>query len=477
MNDGVYHIQNASRRGPKDIWPLVVKNLSSEIAPPYAILQIVGCVRDADTGAAIYQVTKPTGDPNASYLINSPQAIAAGGHGQGTNTLPVPVLLGSTAGAAVGADFGAVADSWGISDAGDGFILVSSPIDGKAMVRHKAGGTSGTDHPIVKLRNIGQLLIPARSVLISATATFGSKLSGNDTSNLASFLARQVFLDVSLATGGGFGDATSALLDDPFCIALHDIEARGVNDPVDESPIGDGVCVGLVQVRINFTNATHTHAHLEKNLEGTNIRNDRLVSDTKGRAEIVWREKQTTDGAGTLGPQWAIVLLDNAPAAEDSSIAVCKFSTMPAANTGSPGVGEILTAGLKSLLSDDDPAVAQFPSQVEMTPAFGINLTRHRFTHEQWRSCTLVGKLTAHDSRVNGERELDCYLIGGQLDLISANNYSEDGKQILTHSSSGVADWANLACTEVVTDVQCVNGSIVGTTSGVVTISIAGVCQ
>lgn len=326
------------RRSTREIWPLEVKNLSSESAPPHAILQVVSCAKN-NRGAMVYSVTKPDGTPGASHLIGYPLSIrGSGGHGFATNTLPVPVRLYSTSGATVGADWGPIPDSWGIGDAGDGYILTSGAIGLVATARLKVGGGGGTDHPIVKLRNVGGLPIPARSIFPMGTPTF------DPATELAEFLARQVWLDVEYPISGNPISPTSPLLAAPFCVAIQDISVD-----VQEPPIGDAVCVGVVQVLLNYTNANHQFAHLEGTPTG--ISPDRLISDGSGRASIVWRELQGVSGPSSLGVQWALVYLGSATGG-----GIEKFGVVAASEFGGAGIsaltgfsGQVLTPGSGSV--------------------------------------------------------------------------------------------------------------------------------
>ena len=100
-------------------FPHVVQNASGTDAPPYAVLQITGAA--AVSADEVYTVTQPNGATKAKYLLNGPQAIAAGGYGAATDVYPATA---AGTGATSGAEWGPVAGSWTLSPNGKGFLIL-----------------------------------------------------------------------------------------------------------------------------------------------------------------------------------------------------------------------------------------------------------------------------------------------------------------------------------------------------------------
>ena len=87
---------------PKSRWNITVQNLSSEAAPPYAALQVIGST--AFGNDTVYSVVKPNGAPGAEILLNSPAAIEPNGYGAATDSYPAEVAITGTP--AFGAELG-----------------------------------------------------------------------------------------------------------------------------------------------------------------------------------------------------------------------------------------------------------------------------------------------------------------------------------------------------------------------------------
>lgn len=263
-------IQTGDGRQLKGQFPLICLNSTSEVIPPYGVMQVVGA---SSFGLErVFSVTRPTGVELASYVLNGPQAIQAGGYGAATNSYPADAAYSGTP--VTGAECGPVAGSWLLSVNGKGFYILGGAAGGIVRVTTKSGTTAGDDFPLVKIVNGSGLSKP-----------FGSIVGyGTPVDPPPGTLCRIPTFQSAAPTAGK-----------PFCVLLQDV-AHG--DTVDAGP------VGVLPVQIDFTDAKHTHADC--------VTGDyaKLKSGTSGPATILWREKQGTAGAGSLGVQWARVLLD-----------------------------------------------------------------------------------------------------------------------------------------------------------------------
>lgn len=258
----------------RDVWPVPVKNTSGQSCPPFGILQISSTTTTAD-GLLIHNVTRPTGG-DGQYLVNGPTELVAGSSGSARAATPVVVAYtGSTP--TIGDDWGPVANSFLAQSSGSGFIIQGVNTSQGTIICGQTRVQGGVDHPVVKVFNAGSVTIPARSVV-------GLSEPQDAVTDLPNFLSRVPRMKAGTVTSSG-----------PFAITLADVPAGAS---------GDAACVGVVQCRLNFTDAAHTRC-------GPSAGNaTRLASGATGPAEIVWREKQGTSGGASLGEQWALVLID-----------------------------------------------------------------------------------------------------------------------------------------------------------------------
>lgn len=252
-----------------------VLNTISETIPPYAIMQVVGC---SNFGAdRIYHVTQPSANDQYNsfapiYLLNGPTSIVGYGYGAATNQFPAEVrYAGETP--FYGAEWGPVPGQWTISHSGKGYLIVGGANQGIVRVMDKAGSSAGDDFPIVRIYNDSGLAMPLGSVV-----AYGPPLDPPP----GAFTRLPAFKS-SLPKAGK-----------PFCVLF---------DPAEPNQIVDAAPLGVVTVLIDYTDTDHTHADC--------IVDDysRLRSTRTGPAQILWREKQDIAGGGTLGMQWARVLL------------------------------------------------------------------------------------------------------------------------------------------------------------------------
>lgn len=89
-------------------------------------------------------------------------------------------------------------------------------------------------------------------------------------------------------------DSTMPTAGKPFAIML---ESAISNETKLAAP------VGIVAAQLNFTDASHQYADCVTNSPSA------IKSGSAGPARILWREKQNVSGSGSLGSQWALVLL------------------------------------------------------------------------------------------------------------------------------------------------------------------------
>lgn len=101
---------------------LSVRNLSSEDAPPFAALRVVGATRlDEQT---IVTVDKPDATLARHYMLNGPARIAAGGHGDATFDAPALVLFDAAHTPAAGEGWGPRSGQWSLARGYPGFTIL-----------------------------------------------------------------------------------------------------------------------------------------------------------------------------------------------------------------------------------------------------------------------------------------------------------------------------------------------------------------
>lgn len=266
---------------PKSPYDIPVVNGSGETAPPYAVLQIIGSTLVGTTGQ--YTIGKPTGVTSAKYLINTPEELGAG-HGS-VATDKSPVLVAITGTPAFNQEIGPVVGSWAMGVSGSGYIYLGGLAGGVGRVAAKAGTSAGDDFPLVKMLNsTGGLPRPFGTIV-----GYGSPVDPPP--------ATQYRIPTFVAAAPTTGK--------PFAVLL---------DPVLHGEIVDAAPVGIVAVQINLTDAAHEFA---EPITGDYAK---LQSGTTGQARIIWREKGSIAGSGTLGLQWARVRLDPLQAASVAAV-------------------------------------------------------------------------------------------------------------------------------------------------------------
>jgi hypothetical protein len=255
-------------------FPIRVRNITLETIPPYGVMQLAGATTFGQEPG--YAAILPTGANNAEYVLNSPAEIPPNGYGSATDQYPADAAYQYNLDAqpALNAEWGPVFGSWLLSASGKGFLILGGADQGVVRVSAKSGTSAGDDFPLVRILNTTGL--PRAYGSISAYGTPLDPPPGT-LYRIPSFQ--------SLPPQPG----------KPFVVTLA---PSAVNQIVDAAP------VGVVAVQINFTDATHTHADAIANDF------DKLRSAKTGPALILWREKQSIVGEGTLGIQWARVRLD-----------------------------------------------------------------------------------------------------------------------------------------------------------------------
>lgn len=272
--------QHGGRPRLEQAWPVRVRNTTGEQVPPYGCMQVTGAT--AYNGEESYNVIKPNGSQDASFIINGPVAILANGWGSGTITGPMLVAYDVSWLPILNDEWGPIAGSWAISANGKGYKIiggasggiVSGTNAGQLRVMPKNGAAAGDDFPLVKIHNVSGLSRPFGTV-----SGYGAPVDPPP----GTLHRIPTFKSAPPQPGK------------PFVVLLADSTNNAI---VDAAPCG------VVAVQINFTDAAHTHADA--------ITNDfsRLASAPSGPALIIWRELQGVAGGGTLGLQWARVRLD-----------------------------------------------------------------------------------------------------------------------------------------------------------------------
>lgn len=292
-------------------YPIVVQNTGSEAAPPYAVAQITNAT-PADA-AAIYSVKKPDGNPEAHYVLVSPQGL---GSTPGAATDQYPALAMISGSPSINQEIGPVNGSWSLTASGKGFVYIGGLAGGIGRVKAKAGTQAGDDFPLVKIVNNTGFTLPFGSIV-----GYGLPV---DPPPITQFRVPTF--------GSAYPQAAK-----PFCVVLADIDAGAT---------GDAGPVGVVACQINYTDLKHDYADAVNNTYGS------LSSAASGPAKIIWREKQAIAGAGSLGLQWARVRLDWAkPLNLQWAEVYSKINAQTA--WGSPGTG--LVKFKKDDGTDDGP--------------------------------------------------------------------------------------------------------------------------
>lgn len=99
---------------------LPVVNTDSEVAPAFAVLEVVGV-----TSSGVVQIRKSTRDDNNQVLINGPSEIAVSGYGSASTDYPLVAYCSTADGTPVNAEhWGAKAGSWKIHKGYEGFLII-----------------------------------------------------------------------------------------------------------------------------------------------------------------------------------------------------------------------------------------------------------------------------------------------------------------------------------------------------------------
>lgn len=133
-----------SRPGVPQIWPLLVKNVSGEEVPAFALLRVTA-VTDADfTGEIVYSVDKPNSSSLDRLIVNGPMPIPATTNARGRATWIFPTFCAfksSDGTPAAGDNWGPVSGSWELRKVGSGFtVLGGATSDGVVLAKWIAGG-------------------------------------------------------------------------------------------------------------------------------------------------------------------------------------------------------------------------------------------------------------------------------------------------------------------------------------------------
>jgi len=117
-------------------------NISEATVPAYGVVQF-----RTNFASGYNQASKPNGRTGV-YYANGHTPIAAGGHGESLiwNHSRLVLIDGTPT---VGTVVGPVDDSWAMSEAGSGFIVLHQPVGGVGAVVQLGGGNSNTIHGIV----------------------------------------------------------------------------------------------------------------------------------------------------------------------------------------------------------------------------------------------------------------------------------------------------------------------------------------
>ena len=315
-------MKSAIQTGQLSSWgqryPLRVLNLTLEPIPAFAIMQISSSP-GVNAQLNYFTVTKPVGG-SGQLCVNSPNSIAPNGFGAAA----VDGLL--TAGYNVFDGAPQFGDEWGphpfipgwlLSVSGKGFAVIGGvdPTTNPATMRVSPMGTNGRgntsgDYPIIKIKNVSGGTLVNRSIVGISTALTIPPVSFDIQPTFESKVAKDK---------------------EPFAVLISDLANNAVGDAVPNGLI--------VSAKINYTLATHTYVEVTGGSFGSY---DVFQSEIAGRGQIVWREKQTIAGAGTLGVQWAFVLLS--PQTSTDDIRGMSYGTIAAATgtqTGAitPGTG------------------------------------------------------------------------------------------------------------------------------------------
>lgn len=278
--------QRGGRPRLEQAWPIRVRNVSSELAPPFALLK-AGVPSQANS-EEVYNVSKPLGATGA-FFVNGPIAIPPSGYGSATAATPAIAQFNPFDGTpAPGQEWGPnpLTSSWYLSASGKGFPILGGAVSEGTppnvlhivRVAFKGGSSEQAgDVPVIFVRNDTGLTLQSRSVV-----GIGAPLVVPVGSIPPPGLLPSQGTFASAAPAPGF----------PFAITLA---------PLAPTQIGEAVGVGLQQVLLNFQNHVHTRA-VPINGDYTKL-NSYLV----GPSRIVWRALQGVQGAGSLGLQWAVV--------------------------------------------------------------------------------------------------------------------------------------------------------------------------
>ena len=291
-----------------------IVNATSETIPSWSIVQVTAATTIGSEES--YTVTKPNGTAKAKYLLTGPQWIAPGASGSATDTFPAGAAWIGLTPPSPGAEWGPVSGSWSLSVNGKGFLIlggVAGTTVGTAKVAAiPPAATSGADFPLIRIHNISGLARASRSIV-----GIGPPVDPPP----ASLPTQPTFSAANPTTGG------------VFAVLMNDV-ANG--DFVDAAPLG------VVACQLNYTDTSHTRAE--------SVANDftKLRSTDAGRARILWRERQSIAGSGTLGLQWAIVFLESGQTPTFVKHGVVEDATFGSAATGAylqpitPGVAIVL---------------------------------------------------------------------------------------------------------------------------------------
>lgn len=269
------------------LYPHRVKNTTPLKIPAYGIMQIVTATTSAEE--TIYGVAQTSVSGAAMFLLNGPQAIAAGGYGAATSAAPALAAYSAFNATPIGGqEWGPIPGSWLLSQFGKGFLIVG----GAAYVGGAANGTvrvaplppssnnNPADFPTVTIINSLQVAFPFGTIIGYGVAA--------DPPNPLNFIP--VF------------NSSPPVRGVPICVAIQDIAGT----PFGGGIVGSGRAapVGVVTCQVDMKDFGHGFADA--------ITNDytKLQSSEAGDHKIIWRERVAVSGPSSLGVQWCRVLLN-----------------------------------------------------------------------------------------------------------------------------------------------------------------------
>lgn len=205
--------------------------------------------------------------------------------------------------------------------------------------------TTGSDVPIIYIQNMGGLPLTNRQIvgigppLVYPTTTFPT----------------DDFLPIQPAFQSIAPNALS-----PFAIVLGGVSSLDVVT---------ALTVGIIAVKVNYTDATHSCATV---LNGNYVN---LTSAVDGPAQILWRQFQAVAGNGTFGIQWTICSVNQRRFADPDDYRGYSYTAIAAA-TGTKDQPLTPGTGLAKLYTRPTAGAAGTPWQVQSSPVVAENWMR-----------------------------------------------------------------------------------------------------